>query len=343
VADYKAINRLKKKNSASQREMSDHYLCNRTYMIAARLFYLPLLLAWLLPGIFLASNAQDTLPQFSVKDIGKERYVISWVNNYPYTAQITIQRSFDSIRGYKSILTVPDPNAKQNGYADSKAINDHMFYRLYIQLENGRFLFTAAKQPSREIIIAEPQPKPVVTTSPTIPQKKEELAPKQGSSTTPAPVAVAINAENNPAYITTDEKTTAEVELATENTVTREIPAVKRVEPIIVRLQNVRLGDSAKTPLAVTTKDDPNAYAPSLFVYTHPDGNIRIQVPNRARLSKYRIKFFESDKRFLFELKNLPAPNFQLDKINFLHGGWFLFELYEDARLIEKHKLHLDR
>ncbi|MFN6295818.1 MAG: hypothetical protein ACK4Y0_07440, partial [Bacteroidota bacterium] len=98
-----------------------------------------------------------------------------------------------------------------------------------------------------------------------------------------------------------------------------------------------------KTPLAVTTKDDPNAYAPSLFVYTHPDGNIRIQVPNRARLSKYRIKFFESDKRFLFELRNLPAPNFQLDKINFLHGGWFLFELYEDTRLIEKHKLHLDR
>ncbi|MEY3559812.1 MAG: hypothetical protein RIS12_245 [Bacteroidota bacterium] len=323
--------------------MSDHYLCNRTYMIAARLFYLPLILALLLPGFFLASNAQDTLPQFSVKDIGKERYVISWVNNYPYTAQITIQRSFDSIRGYKSILTVPDPNAKQNGYADSKAINDHMFYRLYIQLENGRFLFTAAKQPSREIIIAEPQPKPVVTTSPTIPQKKEELVPKQGSSTTPAPVAVAINAENNPAYITTDEKTTAQVEPTTENTATREIPAVKRVEPIIVRLQNVRLGDSAKTPLAVTTKDDPNAYAPSLFVYTHPDGNIRIQVPNRARLSKYRIKFFESDKRFLFELRNLPAPNFQLDKINFLHGGWFLFELYEDTRLIEKHKLHLDR
>jgi len=312
-------------------------------MIAARLFYLPLILAWLLPGIFLASNAQDTLPQFSVKDIGKDRYVISWVNNYPYTAQITIQRSFDSIRGYKSILTVPDPNAKQNGYADSKAINDHMFYRLYIQLENGRFLFTAAKQPSREIIITEPQPKPVLTTSPTVPQKKEELAPKQGSSTTPAPVAVAINAENNPANITTDEKTTAQVEPTTENTATREIPAVKRVEPIIVRLQNVRLGDSAKTPLAVTTKDDPNAYAPSLFVYTHPDGNIRIQVPNRARLSKYRIKFFESDKRFLFELRNLPAPNFQLDKINFLHGGWFLFELYEDTRLIEKHKLHLDR
>ena len=62
-----------------------------------------------------------------------------------------------------------------------------------------------------------------------------------------------------------------------------------------------------------------------------------------ARLARYRIKFYESDQRFLFELKNLPAPSFQLDKINFLHAGWFLFELYEDSRLIEKHKVYLDK
>ena len=96
-------------------------------------------------------------------------------------------------------------------------------------------------------------------------------------------------------------------------------------------------------PTAVTTKEEPNAFAPSLYVFSHPDGNIRIQVPNRARLARYRIKFYESDQRFLFELKNLPAPSFQLDKINFLHAGWFLFELYEDSRLIEKHKVYLDK
>ena len=119
--------------------------------------------------------------------------------------------------------------------------------------------------------------------------------------------------------------------------------AAERIEPVVYRITPTRAGDSAKIPTAVTTKEEPNAFAPSLFVYAHPDGNIRIQVPNRARLARYRIKFFEADKRFLFELKNLPAPNFQLDKTNFLHAGWFLFELYEDNRLIEKHKVYLEK
>ena len=310
-----------------------------------------LLLLCLLPGFYNGSHAQDTLPQFSVKDIGKDRYVISWVNNYPYTAQITIQRSFDSIRGYKSILTVPDPTAKLNGYADTKAINDHMFYRLYIQLENGHFLFTAAKKPSRDNLEATPVLKTAALPVTEVLQKKEEPTLPQTSVSKPPPPAPVKNSKptvdiiteqlvSNPAQV---DKTSAATEPSTITTSISEIPPVKRAEPVVYRLQNIRLGDSAKTPLAVTTKDDPNAYAPSLFVYTHPDGNIRVQVPNRARLARYRIKFFESNQRFLFELKNLPAPDFQVDKTNFLHGGWFLFELYEDNRLIEKHKLFLDR
>lgn len=317
-------------------------------MTAIRQLIVFLLPAWLLPGLFLNINAQDTLPQFSVKDIGGNRYVISWVNNYSYTAQITIQRSFDSIRGYKSILTVPDPTAKQNGYADAKAINDHMFYRLYIQLENGRYLFTAAKQPTREVIVTTP---PAVGTlaQVSIPTKTkdEKILPATQPATTPItkllePVAQST-LQKNEVKTNEIEKNTEELTLASPSTTSNSIPAIKRAEPVVYRLQNIRLGDSAKIPTAVTTKDDPNAYAPSLFVFTHPDGNIRIQVPNRTRLSRYRIKFFEADKRFLFELKNLPAPAFQVDKTNFLHGGWFLFELYEDSRLIEKHKLYLDR
>jgi hypothetical protein len=132
-------------------------------------------------------------------------------------------------------------------------------------------------------------------------------------------------------------------DVAAEKKVPLPIDQLKKAEPITIRLQNLRTGDSAKTPVAVTPQGEPNAYAPSLYVYTHPDGNIRIQVPNRSRLARYRIRFYESDKSFLFELKNLPAPNFQLDKTNFLHGGWFLFELWEDTRVIEKHKLYLEK
>ncbi|MFM7511619.1 MAG: hypothetical protein ACKO33_07615 [Bacteroidota bacterium] len=320
-------------------------------MTAKRLFYPSLLLLWLLPGINFQTNAQDTLPQFSVKDIGKNRYVISWVNNYPYTAQISIQRSFDSTRGYKSILTVPDPTAKQNGFADTKAINDHMFYRLYIQLENGRYLFTTPKKPSPADVETVPAAKPASNPDQVMLKKNEEVMLTKSTPVNPPSALAEKNKAPEqvttltqlPTATTLTLSTPTENSTTTSNQITSDIPVVKRLEPVVYKLHNIRLGDSAKTPLAVITKDEPNAYAPSLFVYTHPDGNIRVQVPNKARLSRYRIKFFEIDKQFLFELKNLPAPSFQLDKTNFLHGGWFLFELYEDNRLLEKHKLFLDR
>ncbi len=38
-----------------------------------------------------------------------------------------------------------DPNSKENGFADSKAVNDHMFYRLFIVKGNGEYFFTEAK------------------------------------------------------------------------------------------------------------------------------------------------------------------------------------------------------
>ncbi len=115
-------------------------------------------LAQLLLLIFLSAtqllNAQlapapknDTLPGFSVKNAGNNRIIIGWVNNYPSVKQISIQRSFDSIQKFTTILTVPDPAAIQNGFMDVKAPNDHMFYRLYVLKDNGGYVFSAAQKP----------------------------------------------------------------------------------------------------------------------------------------------------------------------------------------------------
>lgn len=92
-------------------------------------------------------TAQDTLPKFSVKTIGNNRVIIDWVNTFSIIKQISIQRSFDSLTGFKTILTVTDPTAPQNGYLDTKATNDRMFYRLYILLDKGSFLFSDVKRP----------------------------------------------------------------------------------------------------------------------------------------------------------------------------------------------------
>ena len=92
-------------------------------------------------------HAQDTLPKFSVKNAGNDRIIIGWTNNFPTIKQLSIQRSFDSLAGFKTILTVPDPTTPQNGYVDANPVNDHMFYRLYIMLDKGHYLFSDARKP----------------------------------------------------------------------------------------------------------------------------------------------------------------------------------------------------
>lgn len=97
--------------------------------------------------------AQDTLPKFSVKNVGNHRIVIGWFNTFETVRQISIQRSFDSTRNFKSILTVADPSIPENGYVDTKADNDRMFYRLYIMLDKGTYLFSDSKRPVFDTVV----------------------------------------------------------------------------------------------------------------------------------------------------------------------------------------------
>lgn len=102
--------------------------------------------------VFIATGkvlfAQDTLPQFSLRNVGKNRIVIEWINKFENVKQISIQRSFDSLRNFKTILNVTDPMLPANGYMDTKAMNGQMFYRLYIMMDKGMFLFSDTKRPA---------------------------------------------------------------------------------------------------------------------------------------------------------------------------------------------------
>ena len=104
--------------------------------------------------------AQDTLPKFSVNNRGNKHIVISWRNNYEIIKQISIQRSPDSLKNFKTILTVADPTTKENGYADSKIPGDQLFYRLFIVLDKGGFVFTESKRPLPDSLILKILPKP---------------------------------------------------------------------------------------------------------------------------------------------------------------------------------------
>ncbi len=206
--------------------------------------------------------AQDTLPKFSVRHVGNNRVIVGWVNNFPVVKQISIQRSHDSLKNFKTILSVTDPSAITNGFADRTAPNDHMYYRLFVNLDKGEYFFTESKQP-------------VLDTARTL------------------------------------------------------NPVVQQIKDTI----------SIINKNAITKKPE---FVPSFYVYTRKDGYIFINLPD-AQKKKYRIKFYEDDDNFLFEITSIKDPALTLDKANFLHSGWFKFELYEDDKLLEKNKFYLPR
>jgi hypothetical protein len=205
--------------------------------------------------------AQDTLPKFTVTNAGATRNIVGWVNNYGLVKQISVQRSFDSLANFKTILTVPDPNSRQNGFADTKAPNDKVFYRLFVVMGQGQFFFTASKRPFID----------------SFRLTKNGLIDRTRDS-----VSIGIK------------------------------PGVPRR----------------------------NDFIPSFYVYTNKDGYLFINLPD-AEKKKYHIKFYEEDDSFLFELKNIKEPALTLDKANFLHAGWFKFELFNDEKLVEKNKFYL--
>jgi hypothetical protein len=211
------------------------------------------------------SSGQDTLPKFTVKNLGNNRegnpsIVISWVNKFDSLSQISIQTSHDSLKNYRTLISLTDPNAKMNGFADKRAPNDHMYYRLFVVKGNGQYFFTQVKRPYLDT----------------------------GSVITP-------------------------------------------IESVVAKKPDQKITDIKKS-----------AFVPSFYVYTNKDGYVFINLPD-AEKQKYHIKFFEEDNSFLFEIKNDKQPGLTLDKTNFLHAGWFNFELYNDEKLVERHKFHLGR
>jgi hypothetical protein len=115
-----------------------------------------LALLFFLASLISGSNvlAQDTLPNFSLRNVGNKRIVVEWHNRFENIKQISIQRSADSLRNFKTILTIPDPELPANGYLDTKAASDNMFYRLYIMLDRGVFLFSNTKRPVLDTTVA---------------------------------------------------------------------------------------------------------------------------------------------------------------------------------------------
>jgi len=86
----------------------------------------------------------------------------------------------------------------------------------------------------------------------------------------------------------------------------------------------------------------PPVFVSSKYVFAGKDNNVIIALPDAAT-RKMSIKFYEEDNSFLFELSKINEPYLIMDKVNFLHTGWFYFSLYENDILVEKSKFLIQK
>jgi hypothetical protein len=293
-----------------------------------------LLSAILLICTALPAIAQDTLPKFTATTKGTGKVIISWSNAYPVVSQISIQRSKDSLRGFQTILTVPDPTVAQNGFVDSKAATPYMFYRLFIVLDSGKYTFSKSMRAFWDTAEAAVEYKPIpesnnrrlVISDNVSPKEREELREKlqQAETTKAEPEKFFIVKKRDSIILQVSEKN------------------YKRFrDSIVVKTKDTIVFRSIDT-IVLKPFIPREVYKPSLFVYTEKDGNVAISLPE-ARRKQYAIKFFEEDNSPIFEIRQVKEPSILVDKVNFLHAGWFRFELYEDGKLKEKHRFFIPK
>jgi len=255
------------------------------------------------------AHAQDSLPAFSVVNKGNNRIVISWNNKYKQLKQISIQRSTDSLANFKTLLTVPDPNNRENGYLDSKAPNDKMFYRLYILVDGANFIFSKSKRPANDSIR-------LALLSDTSNKAIKDSAYLR--------IVAKIISQNLPDSALTSE----------------ELIILRRYKN--GKLDILRDSISKNINGVGKNKNKPDVNIPMYRVVANRDGLIRISLTDFSS-KKYTIRFYEDDDTFLFELKDIKEASLMLEKSNFYHSGWFKSELYDEGKLVEKNRFFIPK
>jgi len=298
---------------------------------------------FLLMGILFTTflQAQDTLPHFSATARGPGKILISWHNNYASVSQISIQRSTDSSKNFTTLITVPDPRLPENGAMDSKAPHPNFYYRLFIVLDNGKYLFTPSRRPRSSIgesaVAAKEADDDETSISKMAGTRILYFDPAKDREATRVKSPATIH--NRP-----------EVELS--NTV-----VVRKGDSIIGQLTGSRI-QSFRDSLLTKTKDTllfidgdtlqikpfipKEVYKVSPYVFTGKMGNVHVSLPGAAQ-RHYAVKFYDESNKLLFELSEIRDPSLILDKTNFHHSGWFRFELYDGDQLKEKNKFFIPK
>jgi hypothetical protein len=86
--------------------------------------------------------------------------------------------------------------------------------------------------------------------------------------------------------------------------------------------------------------EKPKPFVPSDFIFTDKKSNVLIVLPD-VENKNYSIRFYDKNNVLVLTIPRLKENNLILEKYNFMHSGWFSFEIYENGVLFEKNKFQI--
>ena len=310
--------------------------------------------------LFLAtqSKAQLSLPDFQVTELTESKVRIYWKNSFANCTQITIQKSYDSLKHFRTIFSSLSPELPENAYVD----NDYLaklkiYYRILYVIDNANYFFTISKIPAK----IDNSRKQMIITKSFDPKKFNRLIKINKS-------LILQNDSNN---ITITEIPFKEFETKKNETPKIHLFDSVKVSPLPIKklfLIYYREADSLykildeqnfskfRDSIIAKTKDTLFAYENDIivwkrfipdpvwqaseFVYTATQGYVVIQTPLYKKY-KYKLIIYDDDNKEAVRIKHIKSDFLMLEKSNFIKAGWYSFELFEDDKLKEKNKFQL--
>ena len=83
-------------------------------------------------------------------------------------------------------------------------------------------------------------------------------------------------------------------------------------------------------------------FVPSKFIYTNRDNNLVISLPG-ADQQKFSLKFYDDKGSQVLEIKKITETYLLMEKVNFMHSGWFYYELFNDGVFLERYKFYIGK
>ncbi len=241
--------------------------------------------------------------QVAVSKASDTKVKIEWQNPFgDSVVQLNVQRSWDSVKNFRTIFVPLSPELPQNGYIDETGGYNTQYYRIFYVLGNGSFFFT--------------KPKKTTTGSDFTNEITQDQATDKNFLITVHDDDSAIATLNYDSY--------------------------KRFRDSIVNYTRDTLYSLTDADVLIRYYNNDIKWIPSSHVFTNTDGYVQIFLAD-ALQKNYRLRFYDENHKPIFSIQHVTQPQLLLDKTDFMHSGWFYFDLYEDNKVKERNKFYIPK